>query len=365
MQPIRRVSVIEQTVAHLRERLLAGHWKEELPGVIRLAQEFKVSKNTARAALRQLELEGLLAPNGQHGRAILPAGKSGCEKRVLRVGLLPFDRLADEVAQEQNLLFGLRYELNSAGYECIYARKSQAELGHSLRRIARMVRDMGVDIWVVGSAPEELLQWFAAQPFPIIALGGGCLRVPIASVGIETIDSVAEVTRRLIGLGHRRISYLCYHEWRGDPPARAIQTFTTELSNHGIVPGEFNVPNWTESPEGLRTLLASLFHLTPPTALIVESQNWVVGVLAFLAERGLRVPTHVSLVCLGPDPCHAWQYPPLAHLNWSVDQIIRRVVRWVGEVAKGRGDRKYIGYPMKFDPGGSIGPPPKSAGEAN
>src|SRR6478609_10888866 len=166
MKSLRRVSVIEQTAAHLRERLLAGHWQEELPGVIRLAQEFQVSKNTVRAALRQLEQEGLLAANGQNGRAILTAEKTDCGKRVIRIGLLPRKRLADEVAYVQSLKSELQRELEAAGYECVHPRKSQAELGHNVSRIARMVQSMRVDMWVVSAGSEELLQWFAAQPIP-------------------------------------------------------------------------------------------------------------------------------------------------------------------------------------------------------
>src|SRR6478735_8920142 len=127
MRTLRRVSVIEQTAAHLRERMLAGHWQEELPGVIRLAEEFKISKNTVRAALRQLEQEGLLAANGQSGRVILATVKKACEKRVLRVGVLSDIRLVDEVAQEQNLVRELQADLEAAGYDCILARKSQSE----------------------------------------------------------------------------------------------------------------------------------------------------------------------------------------------------------------------------------------------
>jgi len=362
MKSLRRVSVIEQTAMHLRERLLAGHWQEELPGVIRLAQEFQVSKNTVRAALRQLEQEGLLAANGQNGRAILTAEKTDCGKRVIRIGLLPRKRLADEVAYVQSLKSELQRELEAAGYECVHPRKSQAELGHNVSRIASMVRSMRVDMWVVSAGTEELLQWFAAQPIPVLAFGGRCLNVPIASVGIDVIEPMVEVTRRLIQLGHRRISFLCVDAWRSNQPGSVVQAFTAELSSHGIVPGEFNVPNWTESPEGLRTLLNTLFRLTPPTAIIVQHQLWAVGVLAFLAERGLHVPAQVSLIVQQPDPSHAWHYPPLAHFNWRTDLSVRRVVRWVGAIAEGRMDRESVGYPVEFEPGGTIGPPPNYSG---
>ncbi len=52
MHPIRRLSLAEQTAAHLREGLLAGRWRGTLPGVARLAAELDVSAgdDSGRAA---------------------------------------------------------------------------------------------------------------------------------------------------------------------------------------------------------------------------------------------------------------------------------------------------------------------------
>src|SRR5690348_11931242 len=67
MNPLPRLFVLDQTVAHLREGVRARRWGTELPGVLRLAQELDVSKDAVRAALLQLESEGLLLPAG-HGK---------------------------------------------------------------------------------------------------------------------------------------------------------------------------------------------------------------------------------------------------------------------------------------------------------
>ena len=54
MKPIRRQPLAEQTAAHLIQRLRSGQWAGTLPGVNRLASELDVSRETVRAALRQL-----------------------------------------------------------------------------------------------------------------------------------------------------------------------------------------------------------------------------------------------------------------------------------------------------------------------
>ena len=43
MHPIRRLSLAEQTAAHLREGLRRGRWRGTLPGLVRLAAELDVS----------------------------------------------------------------------------------------------------------------------------------------------------------------------------------------------------------------------------------------------------------------------------------------------------------------------------------
>ena len=78
IRPIRRVSIVEQTAAHLREGIRTGRWRGELPGVLRLATECDVSKDAIRDALRLLEAEGLvgLGHAGAH-RAVLGTGDGG------------------------------------------------------------------------------------------------------------------------------------------------------------------------------------------------------------------------------------------------------------------------------------------------
>ncbi len=51
-----------------------------------------------------------------------------------------------------------------------------------------------------------------------------------------------------------------------------------------------------------------------------------------------------------------WCHPGFAHMRWDPKPVIRRVVRWVDAVRKGKPDRKIIRFPVEFIPAGSIGP---------
>ena len=50
-RPLRRLPLVEQTAAHLREGFQSGRWAGLLPGVVPLAEELMVSKDIAREAL--------------------------------------------------------------------------------------------------------------------------------------------------------------------------------------------------------------------------------------------------------------------------------------------------------------------------
>ncbi len=121
---------------------------------------------------------------------------------------------------------------------------------------------------------------------------------------------------------------VCPRFWRLPTPGRVVQAFTAELAAHGIPVGDFNVPDHEPSAKELHTLFESLFHATPPTALIFE-----------VAEGAMQ-----------------WCDPPLAHLCTDGSHIVRRIVRWVRAVSRGRAEREAIGIPATFDPGGTIGP---------
>ena len=65
--PLPRLTLADQTAAHLRERLASGQWGGKVPGVVRLGAELQVSQPTVRAALRKLEAEGLIADGADLG----------------------------------------------------------------------------------------------------------------------------------------------------------------------------------------------------------------------------------------------------------------------------------------------------------
>lgn len=359
---IRRASAAEQAAAHLIDELGRGRWRGVLPGVNRLAEDLGVSRETMRAALVLVERQGFLRPQGEgRARVIVEDVSRSVERRSgLRVGMLLRESLDKEVnGAFQRLLMRLWHRLEETGHMCLFAPKSQEDLGHNPARIIRMAKQIPVDAWLVSAGSLEVLQWFAACDVPSLALGGRIKGLTIAGASRDPLPAYRALFRQLIAMGHRRITLISGRERRLPTLSMIEQTLKQEFEANGIPFGPFNVPDWEPTPEGLDIRLRELFRVTPPTAIQVHSAAATVGVLSFLHRHRIRVPDDVSLICESMENAMAWHLPPLAHFSTDWDGILLRVLRWVDGVAKGKVDKRQMSTGAVFHPGGSISPPGK------
>jgi len=350
-------TVAEQLADFLRKELLNGRWTGQLPGVVRLAAECDVSTGVMRTALRQLEEEGHLTPRGLgRGRGVAAAG-SGKDLRPLRVGILLHDSLRDEGSiQVSRSMLNLQHRLEAAGHTVVFSKKSQVELLHNVSRITRLMDETGVDAWVVAAGSRELLEWCATQTVPVLALYGRSGGLKLARTGPDKMPAYLAATRQLISLGHRRIVLITRRARREPTPGVVEREFLKELRAHGISVGNYNLPDWVETPEGLTELLERLFRLTAPTALIIEETNRFIAAMQFLADQRIGVPSQVSMISTDCESVIDWCNPKIANMKWDEDLIVRRVVRWVGAVQRDTQDYQTINFPAEFDPGGTVGP---------
>lgn len=352
MKPIRLLSAAEQVAAHLRGEILRGELVGEMPGIQQLAAGLAANHKTVKAALGLLEKEGLLVPQGA-GRARRIAALPGdAPLPSLRLAILnydPPDRIACYVIE-------MLHALIDAGHSAFFSGKSLTEMGMDPKRVIEHVRQTEADVWVVIGGSREVLEWFAASEKPAFALFGRRTGLPIAGVGPDKEQVFTEVTRHLVGLGHRRIVLLARGERRLPQPGASERAFLSELSAHGVAVGPYHLPDWAETVAGFHMRLYSLFQSTPPTALITDEAPFFLAAMQFLMSRGLRVPRDVSLVCADGDPGFAWFNPTVSHIAWDSALVVRRAVRWAANIARGKQDLRQILTKAEFVPGGTIGP---------
>ncbi len=357
MQPLRRPNISEHTAQHLRDGFLAGRWSGKLPGVWVLARELGVSRDAVRAALLLLEEEGMVTSSGA-GKSRMVNDSSAIQgRRVLRVGILLPSPMERDNAHTHELIFSVRQAIEALGHACFIAAKSSEQLTGRVERIRRYMADCQADAWIVYSAKREVLEMVSASALPIFALGGQPMGLPLASSRSDLAAPISACVDCLVAQKHRSIVLICPPTWRIPKLNSSAQAFIERLNHHRIrADSRYNIPDWEHTPKGLHTVLKALFHATPPSALLVMEPECIGPVLVFLAERGLRVPHHVSVVSLLPDPMQAFYRPVLAHFQWPVQPHVKRVIQWVNSLARGKPDHKDTTTEPTFVPAESIGP---------
>ena len=351
VESFRIYSPSEQVADHLRRELLRGVWTIEIPGTPQLSRELGVDRKTIIAALGILESEGLLVSQGPgKRRKVLSPEKF--EAPSLRIGIL----LYEQADRRLDYIVDLQHQLSVAGHQVQIAGKTLTELGMEPERVKHLVQKTDRSAWIVVAGSREVLQGFASESIPAFALFGRIGRVPLASTGPAKQSALAAAIERLVSFEHRRIVMLVREERRKPQPGFLERAFLKELVDRGIPAGGYNLPEWSNSMAEYHRCLDSLFDLTPPTALIIDEAPLLVSAQQYLAQKGVLSPQNVSLVCLDPDPTFAWCKPSIAHVRWPKEPIIRRIVRWSANVARGKEDVRKTSTIAEFVDGETIGP---------
>ena len=142
-----------------------------MPGVVRLAEELGVSTHTLRAALQLMETEGLIALS-ENGRRRDITVKGTPDPRQCRIGILLYCPLVEESPHSIQFLINLHHALESAGFLPFFSTSTQASLRRDVGRIRDYVIKTPADAWIVSCGTRDVLEWFAAQSLPSLAMFG-------------------------------------------------------------------------------------------------------------------------------------------------------------------------------------------------
>jgi len=334
MQPFHPKPILQQVEEHLEREIEMGTWTRDMPGIATLSENLGVNHKTVQKALVGLEERGLLINQGSgHPRRISP---HSAKATTFQIGILLYEKADVHQADLHEMI----HRLSLAGHTATPHVRSQTCMAFDVKRIARSINKTSYDAWIIMAGSRDILTWFSKSRYPSFAIFGRREGLPIASVGPESFPQIEEATRKLVALGHRRITWLAHEERRVPEPGKTESLYLKILSELGVQIGPYNLPNWENSPEGLRRCLDSLFALTPPTAIITDDAAMHVAVLQFLMSRKLQVPEDISIICTRTNHVFQWGTQAIAHFHWDSRPVILRVTRWVNSLVNGKPDNR-------------------------
>ena len=347
----RFTTLAEQLAQEIRDGLYQGKWGDKMPGRYRLAKQLGANHKTCEAALRLLEVEGVLTSTGQ-GRAREIVKKKNKKLSVSRVRIL----LYEKSASRDHFLVDLLHRLREAGHDACFVDKTMEGLGMNAERIIRYVSKIEADAWIVLAGSKALLAWFEQQPIPTFALFGYARHISIANIGPRKQDAMCELVDKLVELGHQRIVLINRENRRKPEPGVFEKEFLKQLESHDIQAGSYNMPDWGDSADDLQEGLVSLFRVTPPTAMIIDEPFLFFGIQQHLLRLGVQVPDQISLACLDHARAFDWCRPEITHLSWSTTSLVNRMIKWVHNISLGKEDKRKTFIEAKLVTGGTIGP---------
>lgn len=180
-----------------------------------------------------------------------------------------------------------------------------------------------------GLIERALLTAIHARGIPVIIIGGHVPELSVPSVAADNTHGMAEATRHLVRLGHRRIglvngpteTYTSFEKRAGYLAALTEAGLPADpaLIRAGEGYHGFDAPAAEACTEALLALPQ------PPTAILYASDTMVESGIRVLQRHGLSIPRDISVIGFHDDHNARYLHPPLTSVH--VDRTV-----W-GEVA--------------------------------
>lgn len=125
----------------------------------------------------------------------------------------------------------------------------------------------------------------------------------------DSVDGAYQLTKHLIGLGHRRIALIGGPSYVSTAEDR-VQGYLKALREYGLPVEEGLIRRGAYKQDSGYELAKELLAREPwPTAIFATNNFIAVGALQALREAGLRVPEDMALVCFDDIPQASLIYP--------------------------------------------------------
>lgn len=350
-----RLSLVAQTTAILREQIQAGGWADFLPGENELCEKLRVSRVTLRAALTELQREGLVRAGQGRRRAIVERRRRSLLADNRQVALLSPGPLHSLQPEHLFWIDALREHLAEEGYH-LDIHVSRAAYGpgqeKALKLLAEQARPAG---WVLFQSTETMQKWFSERQLPCVITGSRHAGVSLPSVDI----AYRAVCRHAAGLflkrGHARLALL--NPASGNAGDLASEQGFLDAASGGRRDVEAQVIRHDGTVEGLcHKLDALLQRPQPPTAFLVSRSGHVLTAASHLLRRGRRLPQDAALISRDNSLFLANLVPAIAHYAYDPNLFARKISKAVigmvhGDKAKSQ-DHQIM---PQFVPGQTLG----------
>lgn len=322
-KPPQRVSLVTQTAQSLRESLQSGHWQGHLPGERELSARLRVSRQTVRAALGELQREGVLDVEDRRRRRIRAtrtAKKAAAHPNVI-AALLPRPLLAMSL-NSVVIVDEMRDHLSRAGFSLDLHVSVACFTAQPARALDALVARTPAAAWLLFGSLEPMQRWFIRKKLPCLVLGSCAPGVELPSVDVDYRAECRHAGAMLRRKGHRRIALIRPAEARGgetDGELGFREAFAEDANAMLVLRHD-------GTPAHICSLLdKAMRSAQPPTAYVVGRAIHVLTVMMHLMQCGKRIPQDVAVVSRDDESFLQHVTPVVTRYAANQTQFARRV----------------------------------------
>jgi len=329
----KRGSLIRETVRSLRENILADRWKETLPGERELASVLQVSRPTLRAALKELERDGMIESSPRKRRLIRrPKSPTTSAVKNLQIAAISPSPLVAMAPSTAVMVDELRTNLERAGIrlELHVSRACFSE--HPGRTLDALVKRTAATAWMVFGSREPMQRWFLRRKIPCLIAGSCAQGIDLPSVDVDYRATCRHAGGLLRARGHRSIALVLPRSATGGDADSELGFREAFEADDSI---RWSVILHDSTAENLCGLLdQEMGSSEPPTAYVVARSVHVLTVMMHLMRRGRSIPGDASVISRDDEIFLDHVVPKVARYSASATQFTRRASMLARQLAE-------------------------------
>ncbi len=213
------------------------------------------------------------------------------------------------------LLDGLRSELADHGYHLAV---TDTQLNAHLTRERRVsILSSNIDGLILAGEPDQALLEMWTGP---TVVAGWRSTIPVGADLVANDDEMGGrlAADHLIALGHRTIGHLT---GTGGPATHRRTGFLAQLASGGLEPHVAGIGRGTSEEDGYLAAREVLDRVPGLTAIFAANDTMALGALAAIRQRGLHVPTELSVIGYDNSPLARSRYLDITSVDDRSDIV--------------------------------------------